>query len=700
MKTYVAADIRNFAIVGHASSGKTMLSEAMLACSGVINRMGSIAAGSTVSDYHDSEKSRQISTHASLLHTEWLGKKFNVIDTPGYLDFISEGLGALRVGDFALIVVHAQHGTGVGTDQVWKYATQYGIPKMFVVNALDKENTNFEVLLEQLKSRYGGHVFPLSIPINAGPGFNQVLDVLRSEVITYQTDGSGKFSEAAATGEWKERVEELHKQLVEYTAEADDTLLEKFFAQGGLSEEELRSGVHTAIQKQNLIPVFAVAAEKNVGVARLMDIIAKYGSSPVDRQKVRALDANENEVEVALTDREPVLYVFKTMSEAQFGELSFFRLYAGSVHMAMDLLNSDRKTTERIGQIYLLNGKNRATVEQLNAGDMGAVVKLKDTHTGNTLCGAKRPVSLPKVVYPKPNIHAALKLKSKGEEDKIAAGLAALHEEDPTFIYHVDSELHQTVISGQGELHLQVIADRLRRRYKVDFELIEPRVPYRETIKGRGESKYRHKKQTGGAGQFAEVWMRIEPKPRNTGLEFTQSLTGQNVDRVFVPSVEKGVNSACKEGILAGYRIVDLKVDFYDGKMHPVDSKDIAFQIAGKEAFKEAFTAARPCLLEPIYTVEIKVPEESMGNVIGDLSSRRGKILGMDTADGFQVVKAQVPQKELYQYSTVLRSLTGGRGIHIEDFSHYEEMPKEMELKVIAEAKKAHAEAHGHAPAH
>jgi len=700
MKTFVAADIRNFAIVGHASSGKTILSEAMLACSGVINRMGSIAAGSTVSDYHESEKSRQISTHASLLHTEWLGKKFNIIDTPGYLDFISEGLGALRVGDFALVVVHAQHGMGVGTEQVWKYATQYGIPKMIVINGLDKENTNFDGLLEQLKSRFGSHVFPLSIPINAGPGFNQVLDVLRSELITYQTDGSGKFTEAAATGELAERVNELHKQLVEYTAEADDTLLEKFFAQGGLSEEELRSGVHTAIQKENLIPVFATAAESNVGVARLMDIIAKYGSSPVDRQKVQAVDANGKEIEVALTDREPVLYVFKTMSEAQFGELSFFRLYSGAVHMSMDLFNSDRKSSERIGQIYLLNGKNRATIEQLNAGDIGAVVKLKDTHTGNTLCGPKRPVSLRKVAYPKPNIHAALKLKSKGEEDKIAAGLAALHEEDPTFLYHVDSELHQTVISGQGELHLQVIADRLRRRYKVDFELIEPRVPYRETIKGKGESKYRHKKQTGGAGQFAEVWMRIEPKARNTGLEFTQSLAGQNVDRVFVPSVEKGVNSACKEGILAGYRIVDLKVDFYDGKMHPVDSKDIAFQIAGKEAFKEAFNAARPCLLEPIYVVEIKVPDECMGNVIGDLSSRRGKILGMDVVDGFQAVKAQVPQKELYQYSTVLRSLTGGRGIHTEDFSHYEEMPKEMEQKVIAEAKKLHAEAHGHAPVH
>jgi elongation factor G len=449
----------------------------------------------------------------------------------------------------------------------------------------------------------------------------------------------------------------------------------------------MRGGIHAAVQKQSFIPLFCTAAESNVGVARLMDFIAKYGSSPVDRAKVKAIDANDAEVEVTLTHPDPVLYVFKTISEAQFGDLSFFRLYSGAIRMGMDLYNSGRKSSERIGQIYILNGRNRATVEGLSAGDIGAVVKLKNTHTGDTLCGGKRVVTLPKVQYPKPNIHAALRLKSKGEEDKIAVGLAALHEEDPTFLYHVDSELHQTVISGQGELHMQVVAERLRRRYKVDFDLIEPRVPYRETIKAKGDSKYRHKKQTGGAGQFAEVWMRIEPKPRNTGLEFTQSLSGQNVDRVFVPSVEKGVNSACKEGIIAGYRIVDLKVDFYDGKMHPVDSKDIAFQIAGKEAFRESFLNARPCLLEPIYTVEVRVPDDFMGNVIGDLSSRRGKILGMDSSDGMQIVKAHVPQKELYQYGTVLRSLTGGRGIHTEDFSHYEEMPREMEAKVIAESK-------------
>jgi elongation factor G len=692
MKTFPSKDIRNFAIVGHASAGKTMLSECMLACAGIINRLGSVAAGTTLSDYHADEKDRKISIHASLLHAEWLDKKFNLIDTPGYLDFISEGLGALRVADFALVVVNANHGIGVGTDQVWKYATQYGIPKVVVINGLDKEHANFDTALQHIRSRFGDRAFPLAIPVNPGPGFNQVLDVMRSEVITYQTDGSGKYTEESATGDHKARVSQLHSQLIEYIAESDDSLLEKFFAQGGLSEDEMRAGVHMAIQKQSFIPVFCTSAETNVGVARLMDFISKYGSSPVDRAKIEALDVNESPVSIALEHPEPVLYVFKTMSEAQFGELSFFRLYSGSVHVGQDLYNSDRKISERFGQIYALNGKNRVSVEVLNAGDIGATVKLKDTHTGNTLSHPKHPITLAKVQYPKPNIHAALRLKSKGEEDKIATGLAALHEEDQTFLYKVDSELHQTVISGQGELHLQVIAARLRSRYRVDFDLIEPKVPYRETIKGRGESKYRHKKQTGGAGQFAEVWMRIEPKERDSGIEFTESLTGQNVDRTFVPSVEKGVAAASREGILAGYRIVDLKVDFYDGKMHPVDSKDIAFQIAGKEAFKEAFLAARPCMLEPICVVEIRMPDESMGNVIGDLSSRRGKILGMDSADGMQVVRANVPQKELYQYSTVLRSLTGGRGLHTEEFSHYEEMPKDMESKVIAESKKAKEE--------
>jgi elongation factor G len=696
MKTYQPAEIRNFAVVGHASSGKTMLSEAMLMCGGVITRMGRIADGSTVSDYHVSEKNRQISVSASLMHTEWMGKKFNLIDTPGYLDFISEGLGALRVGDFALVVVHAQHGLGVGTERVWDYATGYGIPKMIVVNAVDKENVDFDAVVRKLQERFGRHVFPLNVPVNPGPGFNRVLDVLRSEIVTYAADYSGKYQEEPATGEWEAKGKELHSQLIEHIAESDDELMNKFFEQGSLSEEEFRAGIHAAVQKQLFIPLFCTSAENNIGVARLMDFIAKYGSSPVDRKKVKAVNANDAEVEVGLDDPEPVLYIFKTMSEAHFGELSFFRTYAGSVSTGMDLYNSDRKVNERIGQIYLLNGQNREAANTLGPGDIAAVVKLKVTHTGNTLCNAKKAVTLPKVVYPRPNIHASLVAKVKGEEDKIASGLAALHQEDPTFLYVVDAELHQTIISAQGELHLEVVADRLRRRHNVHVELGEPRVKYRETIKGRGDSKYRHKKQTGGAGQFAEVWMRIEPKPRDSGVEFTNSLVGQNVDRVFVPSVEKGVNQACTEGILAGCRVTDVKVDFYDGKMHPVDSKDIAFQIAGYFAFKEAFTAAKPCLLEPIETVEIRIPEDCMGKVMGDLSSRRGRIIGMDTAGAFQLIKASVPTKELYHYSSTLRSLTGGRGVHTEEFSHYEEMPRDAAEKVIEEAKKRKASPEPH----
>src|SRR5208283_249785 len=375
MKNYTPADIRNFAVVGHASSGKTMLCEAMLMCGGVISRMGRIADGSTVSDYHVSEKNRQISVSASLLHTEWMGKQFNIIDTPGYLDFISEGLGALRVGDFALAVIHAQHGLGVGTDRAWDYATRYGIPKMIVVNAIDKENVDFDAVVRQAQERFGRHVFPLTVPMNPGPGFNRMLDVLRNEIVTYATDSSGKYKEEPATGEWEAKVRELHGQLIEHIAESDDELMTKFFEKGGLSEEEFRAGIHAAVQKELFIPLFAVSAENNIGVARLMDFIAKYGSSPADRKKVKAVDANGRETEVALDSSETAVYIFKTMSEAHFGELSFFRVYSGSVSTGMDFFNSDRKTTERVGQIYLLNGQIREAVPTLGAGDIGATVK-------------------------------------------------------------------------------------------------------------------------------------------------------------------------------------------------------------------------------------------------------------------------------------------------------------------------------------
>ncbi|MGA1204854.1 MAG: elongation factor G [Opitutales bacterium] len=683
MKVYTPENIRNFAVVGHQASGKTMLTEAMLRCAGKIQRLGSIEAGSTVSDYHASEKERQISVHASLLHCDWDEQKFNIIDTPGYLDFISEGLGALRVGDFALVTVNANSGAELGTDQVWEYATEYDIPKMIVVNGADRENVNFEGILADLRNHFGSNVLPMTLPLNPGPGFNQVLDVMRTEEIDYATDGSGTYKEKAAEGAALERVKELHRELIEFVAEADDGLLETFFEQGSLSEDQLRSGVHAAIQAQSFIPVFVTSATTNIGVARLMDFIAKYGSSPVDRKTVPALDDKGEPTEISLTDKDAACYIFKTISEPHVGELSFCRSYSGEIRQGMELYNTDRDCPEKIGQLYTLQGHERETLDAIGPGDIGVMVKLRDTHTGNTLCSPSRKVKLPAVEYPKPNIHGALEVASKGDEDKLAEGLATLHEEDPTFIYVNNAETGELVISGQGELHLEVIRGRLKRRFSVEILLHEPKVPFRETIRKKAESKYRHKKQTGGAGQFAEVWMRIEPLPRDSGVNFTQSLVGQNVDRVFVPSVEKGVQAACNEGILAHCHVTDVKIDFYDGKMHPVDSKDIAFQIAGKEAFRQAFLEAGACLLEPIMSIEVKVPEDFMGDVMGDISSRRGRIQGMDAEGKFQIIKAQVPMMELYRYSTTLRSITGGRGFHSESFSHYEEMPRDLEKKTV-----------------
>jgi elongation factor G len=689
MADHRSADIRNFAIVGHASCGKTILSEAMLACSGTINRMGRIVDGTTVSDYHASEKQRQISTQTSLLHAAWMDKKFNILDTPGYLDFMSEALAALHVADFALVVVHAQHGISVGTERVSNFIDQCGIPRIIVINAMDKQNVNFEKVLADARTHYGPRVFPLNVPINPGPDFNQVLDVLRNDVVTYETTGRGRYREEAAVGPWKDYALRLHRELIELIAESDDALLTRFFDQGGLSEEEFRNGIHAAVQQQHFIPLFCISAETDVGVARLMDFIAKYGSSPVDRAKVAALDGQGNGTEVTLTSAEPVAQVFKTMNEEHFGELSFFRVYSGTVRTGMEMYNSTRGITERIGQIYMLNGRDRSAIGQLASGDIGATVKLKGTHTGNTLCQANRSVTLPTPGYPKPALRAALQPRTRGQEDKIAAGLATLHDEDPAFQFMADPELHQTIVAAQGELHLDVVAERLRRRFNVHFDLVEPRVRFRETIKMSAEADYRHKKQSGGAGQFAEVLLRIAPGSRDSGIEFSESLSGQCVDRVFVPSVERGVQHACSEGILAGYRVVDVEVDFYDGKMHPVDSNDISFQVAGYWAFKQAFLKARPCLLEPIHSLEIRVPEDCVGKVIGDLSSRRGRIVGMDSGSSLEVVFALAPARELYRYASQLRSLTGGRGLHTEEFSHYEELPPELELQVIESSKKS-----------
>tara|TARA_B100000287_G_scaffold83013_1_gene75722 strand:- start:1656 stop:3731 length:2076 start_codon:yes stop_codon:yes gene_type:complete len=682
MKHYDTSDLRNFAIVGHGATGKTTLAEAMLSLGNEISRMGSVDLGTTVSDYHPGEKDRKISIHSTPLHMNWKDTKFNFIDAPGYSDFIGESIGSLGVVDMAAVLIHAVNGIEVGTELMWSTASDLGIPKILVINGLDREHTKYDEILNQAKERFGKNVFPMQLPVNAGPNFDQVIDVLRSELITYKTDGSGSYKEEPLPENLVSDVNNLHSELIEYVAESDDSLLEKYFEKGNLSEEEMRGGIHQAIQNQIFIPMFCVSSELNIGVARFCDFISKYGSSPDDRKTVKAINNKDEDIEISLDGNNTVIQIFKTMSESHIGELSLFRVYSGMVKTGDDLFNTNRNNSERMGQLFILNGKNRTQVDSISAGDIGAVVKLKDTHTGNTLCSSDG-VKLPKLKLPNSNIHSAISSTSKGEEEKLAIGLSTLHEEDPTFIYRVDNEIKQTIISGQGELHLQVSTERLKRRFNLDIKLSKPNIPYRETISNKSESKYRHKKQSGGAGQFAEVWLRIEPKKRGEGIEFVNSLVGQNVDRVFVPSVEKGVKTSCENGVIAGCKVVDVKIDFYDGKMHPVDSKDIAFQMAGKNAFIDAFKSANPILLEPIINIEVKVPEEYMGDIMGDISGKRGKISGMDTDGNFQIIKAQVPQAELYNYATTVRSLTGGRGIHSEEFSHYEKMPKDIQEKIV-----------------
>lgn len=685
MKDYRAPDIRNVAVTGHASTGKTLLCEAMLVCAGKITRAGTIEQGSTVSDFHPDEKEHNQSIHATVIAEEWLGRELNIIDCPGTPDFISEPLSALRVADSAMVVISGVNGVETGADEVWAAAAEYDIPRFLVINMLDRERTRFDEILEEAREHYGARVFPMTLPVDEGPGFTSVLDVMRSEVITFATDGSGKYEEKAAEGALMERVTELHRQLIDLVAETDDSLLEKFFEEGTLTEEDLRAHVHEAVQKGLVVPVFASSGVKNVGVSRILDFIAKYGSSPVDRATVAAKSTTGADVTVALDDGQTVAYVFKTMHEHHVGNLSFFRVYSGDVISGSELINATRGESERVGQLYRVNGSAREPVSSLHAGDIGAVVKLRATRSGDTLCAAARQVTLPVVDFPEPNTRGALVAKSKADLNKLGEGLAALMEEDPTFEHHFDPDLGQTIVSGQGWLQLQIMAEELKRRFNVEVELVAPKVSYRATISGRGESKYRHKKQTGGAGQFAEVWMRIESLSAESGVVFTQSLVGSNVDRVFVPSVEKGVLTACNAGPFGGFPVTDVKVDFYDGKQHPVDSKDIAFQIAGKAAFNEAFLMARPKLMEPVMELRIKVPSDAVGSVLADLSGRRGRIMGMETEGRFEVVVAHVPQAELYQYSSQLRAITSGRGRHREKFERYEDVPKEQEPKIIAE---------------
>jgi len=694
LKEYQTREIRNITVLGHATSGKTSLVEALLYTAGSTSRLGKIEDGTTVSDYNENEISRKFSISTSLTHCEWAKFKINILDTPGYLDFIGESKAATRVCDLGLIVVHAQTGVEVGTELVFNFAKEDDMPVWFVINMLDKEHADFNKTLNGLKESFGKQVVLLQIPVNQGLDFDAVVDIVTNKVHRYTKDGKGTYTEEDVPADLQDMVNTHRENLMEFVAESDDALLEKYFEEGALTEEEFLTGLKKAIISRKLFPVFGASAYRNVGSASLLDMISKYGPAPDYRGVVKGT-YKDQEIEKNIADGETVsMFIFKTISEKHIGELSIFRVMSGSVHAGIDLINVKSGKSERIGQIFIANGKEKLEVAHLHAGDIGSVVKLKYTHTNDTLADPKALIAFPKIQFPEPVLQVAIEPKSRDDEEKINSGLQTMAIEDPTLTYHYAPELKQTILSGQGELHITILLERLKQKYNVEVDQLPPRIPYRETIKKQSSAKYRHKKQSGGAGQFAEVWMRVEPAERGAGVEFSNTLVGQNVDRVFVPSVEKGVKVACEEGILAGYHVTDVKAIFYDGKMHPVDSKDIAFQIAGKGAFKEAFMDADPILLEPIYNLTVIIPEEFMGDVMGDISVRRGKIQGMAAEGSFQKINAKIPLAELYRYSTSLRSMTQGKGMHNIEFSHYEPMPHEQQEKVVAEYKRAREEEH------
>ena len=695
MSDFTPDAIRNVAFIGHGGSGKTSISEFLLYSAGEINRMGSVAEGTTTSDFNSNEIERQISIAASPLHFVWKNTKVNVLDTPGYSDFIGAVRASLHVVDTAITIVKGAEGVEVGTEVSWKFVEELELPAAVMVNKLDNEHSNFDNVVAMSKERLSNDVTVISFPVKEGVNFNSIVDVIKMKMYTFTDPKSKKVQESEIPADLKEKAEQLREELIEKVAESTEDLMDKFFEEGTLNEADFNRGLKNAIIARTLIPLFAVSAEKGAGLFDFLDFVVDYLPAPNERAAVKAKKVDSDEIIEIKCDPsgQASLLVFKSMSEAHVGELSVFKVYSGVLTAGQDLINEERNKTERLGQLFILNGHNRKEVTKLLAGDIGAVVKLKDTHTNNTLCTKELGVILPHIEFPKSVIRGAVIPKSKGDEDKISTGLHIVHEEDPTLDVKYEPELGQTIISGQGELQLNLATKLLKDRYNVDVDLVEPRIPYRETIRGVCESaEYKHKKQSGGRGQFGHVFLKLEPQQSGVGFEFVDAIVGGVIPGRFIPAVEKGLKEIMDRGILTGSRVVDIKVTLFDGNFHNVDSDEVSFKIAGSQAFKKGFLAAKPVLLEPIYDLSIKVPEEFMGDVMGDISSRRGKISGMEADGTFQVIKAKVPLADLYKYSTQLRSLTSGRGLHHREFSHYDPVPKDVEAKVIEEYNKAKEE--------
>ncbi|MGI8782277.1 MAG: elongation factor G [Acidobacteriota bacterium] len=690
MKITESDSIRNLAFVGHGDSGKTSLVSAILYSSGAVNRLGRIDDGTTVTDYEEDEIERKVSIHSSLAHCEWEKTKLNLIDTPGYRAFILDTKAVLVAADSVVVLVDGVAGVEVQTETVWEYADAFKLPRMIVINRLDRDRSSFERSLQSIQNLFGRQCVPVELPIGEEKQFNGVVDLLSEKAYIYQADGSGQFKEQPVPGALAEPVAQAREKLIEMIAESNDHLMEKFFESGTLQADDARAGLRTAMMSGAIVPVFCTSATLNVGVKQLMNALVALCPSPLQAPPRTATNPKaKQEVEVTPDNSgHPALFFFKTIADPFAGRISMFRVMTGTAKSDSTLYNVNREVAERLAVLQLLQGKAHESIAELKAGDIGAVLKLKETRTGETLCEKDHPLVFPAVELPEPAISFAVEPKSRADEDKIGQAMARLIEEDPAIRFDREAQTKEFLLSGTGQLHVETTVAKLKRKYGVEVTLRPPKVAYRETITAFADAHGRHKKQTGGHGQFGDCKIKMEPLERGKGFEFVDEVFGGSIPRNFIPAVEKGIVDAAQRGYLSGHPVVDFRVRLYDGSYHDVDSSEMAFKIAGSLAFKKGMEQARPVLLEPIMDVEIYAPENYSGDLMGDLNSRRGRVQGMDARGHTQIIRAQVPLAEMLSYSPVLTSMTQGRGSYHMEFSHYDPVPAHLSQKIIAEFKK------------
>ena len=688
MNVYEGKNIRNVGIVGHGGSGKTSLVSAILFDTGATNRLGRVDDGNAPTDYDDEEIERRITISAKLAFCEWNKNKINLLDTPGFGNFIQEARGALRIADAALVVVDAVSGVMVQTEKTWAYAEEFQLPRLVVVNRMDRDTASFERSLESIQQTLGRLCVPIQIPLGEERGFKGVVDLIQMKAYTYQPDASGKFTEGAIPADATSRAQEYREKLVEAVAESDEKLMEKFFDSGSLSDDDMVTGLKKQVSEGKIYPVLYTSAVTNIGIQPLLNAILSLLPDAVARGTVTGKDLHGKEIQRKMSDSEPFsAFVFKTFSDPFTGRITLFRVYSGTATTEVQPYNANKGITERFGSIVLLQGKTQVGVPKVHAGDIASVAKLKDTQTGDTLCDKAHPIIYDPVNWIEPVISFAIEPKSRGDEEKISTAIHRLMDEDLGLRYSREPQTKEFLISGQGQMHVEIAVARLKKRYGVEVLLHPPKVPYRETIKGKADVQGKHKKQSGGHGQYGDCKIRMEPLPRGSDFEFVNEIFGGAIPRNFIPAVEKGIQEARHKGVLAGFPTVDFRVILYDGSYHDVDSSEMAFKIAGSLAFKKAIKEAKPILLEPIMNVEVQGPEEFAGDLMGDLNSRRGRVQGMDVRGHTTIIKAQVPLSEMLSYASDLTSKTGARGSYTMEFSHYDEVPAHLADKVIANAK-------------